>query len=135
MLLPPDSATLESATIGLAEGHGTLRQALTWLLSNELGARVTQAWSLQQAVTMLERHEVELLLFDQVLAESRLTESIERLRAADPATAILVLGMGPAEQLQRLVIGAGARGFLRKDSPPGDMLSAIRGQLQPPQSS
>jgi DNA-binding NarL/FixJ family response regulator len=134
MLLSPDPATPGSATIGLAEGHRTLRQVLTWLLSSELGARVNQVWSLQQAVTMLERREVELLLFDQVLADPHLTESIERLRAADPGTAILVLGMGPAEQLQRLVTNAGARGFIRKDLPPTELLDAIRTQLKQPRA-
>ena len=125
--LPATTETVQSETETMLEplrGAGTilvvdderfiLEITGEWL--GELGYRVIEASSGQEALTLYEIHRdaIDLIILDMVMPGMNGGETFDRLRAIDPAVNVLLIsGYGPDGKAEELR-GQGCRGFIQK---------------------
>lgn len=111
----------------LAEDHALVRRAFVQLLSAQSQLSVVaEAATVEDVLTELSRHAVDLLLLDLNMPGESGVPLIERLLAAYPALRILVLSMTTEGAVVSRALRAGAAGYVTKDSDIGVLLQAIR---------
>jgi NarL family two-component system response regulator LiaR len=129
----------ENIRILIADDHPIVRQGLSDLLIPRNGMTVVgEAENGRQAVEMAQQLKPDLILMDMIMPELNGAEATALIREIDPGARILFLTSFGNEDILEDALQAGAQGFLLKDSPPDDLLQAIRivyqGQLiLPPQ--
>lgn len=123
-------------TVLLVDDHVLFRESLTLLLRQRLPElRVLEAGSLHLALRQCERHpDIDLIVLDLMLRDSRGVLTLERLRRACPGTAVVVVSgateAGLALELRRL----GASAFLPKEVGSEDLLALLRRLLLLPEA-
>ncbi len=78
------------------------------------------------AVAAVRKHRPDVVLMDIRMPRMDGITATAALRALDPAPQVVVLTTFQADEHVVAALRAGASGFLVKDTPPGDILSAIR---------
>ena len=123
-------------TVLLVDDHVLFRESLALLLRQRLPElRVLEAGSLHLALRQCERHpDIDLIVLDLMLRDSRGVLTLERLRRACPGTAVVVVSgateAGLALELRRL----GASAFLPKEVGSEDLLALLRRLLLLPEA-
>ena len=131
--------TSDNIRILIVDDHPIVRQGLADLLIPRNGMMVVgEAENGRQAVEMAQQLKPDLILMDMIMPELNGAEATALIREIDPGARILFLTSFGNEDILEDALQAGAQGFLLKDSPPDDLLQAIRtvyqGQLiLPPQ--
>ena len=131
--------TSDNIRILIVDDHPIVRQGLADLLIPRNGMKVVgEAENGRQAVEMAQQLKPDLILMDMIMPELNGAEATALIREIDPGARILFLTSFGNEDILEDALQAGAQGFLLKDSPPDDLLQAIRtvyqGQLiLPPQ--
>ena len=131
--------TSDNIRILIVDDHPIVRQGLADLLIPRNGMMVVgEAENGRQAVEMTQQLKPDLILMDMIMPELNGAEATALIREIDPGARILFLTSFGNEDILEDALQAGAQGFLLKDSPPDDLLQAIRtvyqGQLiLPPQ--
>ena len=131
--------TSDNIRILIVDDHPIVRQGLAELLIPRNGMMVVgEAENGRQAVEMAQQLKPDLILMDMIMPELNGAEATALIREIDPGARILFLTSFGNEDILEDALQAGAQGFLLKDSPPDDLLQAIRtvyqGQLiLPPQ--
>jgi two-component system, NarL family, response regulator NreC len=120
----------------LIDDHAVVRQGLQMLLEREGEYVVSrEAATLHEAVAPGE--DPDVILTDLILVETQGRELIEALRNRYPKPPILVLSMVDDPAKVRAALGAGANGYLLKESAAEDLIQAMgrvargEGYLQP----
>ena len=111
----------------IADDHAIVREGLKQLFA--LVADITVVGTAVNGGEVLEalhHNAVDLLLLDMTMPGISGVELITRVKAQNPAQKILVLSMHNEPQIARRALGAGAAGYLTKDSDPEVLLAAIR---------
>ena len=110
----------------IAEDHAVVRQALSVMLGMESDVMVVgEAVDGEQAVTLCQEVDPDLVLMDVRMARMDGVEATRRIREKCPDTNILILtGFGDEEILLQAV-EAGAHGFLLKDASNDEVVEAI----------
>ena len=78
------------------------------------------------AVAAVRQHRPDVVLMDIRMPRMDGITATAALRALDPAPQVVVLTTFQADEHVVAALRAGASGFLVKDTPPGDILTAIR---------
>jgi len=78
------------------------------------------------AVVAVRKHRPDVVLMDIRMPRMDGITATAALRALDPAPQVVVLTTFQADEHVVAALRAGASGFLVKDTPPGDILTAIR---------
>jgi two-component system, NarL family, response regulator NreC len=136
-LAPDGSATTENAgaepppagtiTIVLADDHKVVRAGLRMLLDAEPGfAVVSEAGDVALTERRVAAHRPRVLVLDVNMPDGSSLPAIPRLRAASPATSIVVLTMQDDPELAREALRAGATGFVLKESAKEELIHAVR---------
>jgi DNA-binding NarL/FixJ family response regulator len=113
----------------LVDDHAVFRQPLAFMLDREPDlAVVAQAGSVAEARGLLGDGSgvVDLALVDLRLPDGLGTDLIRDLKAANPATHILVLTADPDKLLHARALEAGATGVISKTAQLSDIVDAIR---------
>jgi DNA-binding NarL/FixJ family response regulator len=111
----------------LADDHALVREGLKQLFALTTDISVAaEATNGAQVLDALRRQPVDLLLLDMTMPGISGPDLITRVVAQEPHPPILVLTMHNEPQIARRALGAGASGYLTKDSDPALLLSAIR---------
>jgi DNA-binding NarL/FixJ family response regulator len=114
----------------LVDDHPLLLEGLERLINSEHGIRVCgMAGNVQQALTMVETHQPDLVITDLTLPGRNGLELIKDLAATHPEIPIIVLSMHDEMIYAERVLRAGGRGYVMKDTPPECLLDAIRAVL------
>ena len=110
----------------IAEDHAVVRQALSVMLGMESDVTVVgEAVDGEQAITLCQEVDPDLVLMDVRMARMDGVEATRRIREICPDTAILILtGFGDEDILLKAV-EAGAHGFLLKDASNDEVVEAI----------
>lgn len=111
----------------IVDDHAIVREGLKQLFSlvadiSVVGIAVNGA----DALESLRKQDVNLLLLDMTMPGISGVELITRIRVQNASLPILVLSMHNEPQIARRALGAGASGYLTKDSDPEVLLAAIR---------
>jgi DNA-binding NarL/FixJ family response regulator len=113
--------------IFIVDDHPMFREGLASLVRRETDLTICgEASDAAQALTAIERLKPDLVLIDISLPGRSGLELAKDLRAARPATAVLVISMHDETLYAERVLRAGARGYIMKQEGPEKMLQGIR---------
>ncbi len=111
----------------LADDHAVVRRGLSQLLGDEVpGARFGEAGTANEALEKARREEWDLLVLDVSLPGKSGLDLLKELKAARPKLPVLVLSMYPEEQFALRALKAGAAGYITKQSPPEELVRAVK---------
>jgi two-component system, NarL family, nitrate/nitrite response regulator NarL len=113
--------------IVIADDHPLYRDALATLIGREAGFRLAAvATTFEETLTALQAGPIEAAVIDLHMPGMGGPAGIERLRAAAPATRLVVVSGDAEPATVRGVMAAGAHGFVPKTFAPGSLIAAIR---------
>ena len=111
----------------LADDHTVMRRGLRLLLeSRPEFAVVAEASGGREAVEQAEATKPDVAVLDVAMPNLSGIEAAQRINAALPRTAIVILSMHSDEGYVLRALKAGAKGYLLKDSAEGDLIDAIK---------
>lgn len=109
----------------LCDDHALLAEALGDVLTAR-GDVVVLASDPAQAVEAARRHEPDVCVMDRTFPGGDLgVAAVRDVLAASPQTRVLMLTGRPDPATARAAVGAGARGFLKKDEPLDSIVDAV----------
>jgi DNA-binding NarL/FixJ family response regulator len=115
----------------IVDDHEIVREGLQTLLSEENDIAVTgQARDGAEAVRVAAATRPDVVLMDLAMPGLEGIEAIRQVRAASPASRVLVLTSFVDDRRVLEAIQAGATGYLMKDVLKSDLLDAIRAAAQ-----
>lgn len=113
--------------IGLADDHNVVRQGLRALLEGVKDFKVVgEASDGKEMVELVLRERPDVAVIDLAMPSLNGVEATRRIVRDAPAVRVLVLSMYTGEEYVREALGAGAAGYLVKDSAADDLVEAIR---------
>jgi len=118
---------MKQIRILLADDHTVMRRGLRLLLEShpQFGV-VAEASDGRQAVEQAESTVPDVAVLDIAMPNLNGIEAAQRINAALPNTAIVILSMHSDEGYVLRALKAGAKGYLLKDSAEGDLIDAIQ---------
>jgi two-component system response regulator DevR len=110
----------------VVDDHEVVRQGLVALLDRRSGFEVVaQAGTVAEAIEAAARFEPDLVIMDVRLPDGTGIEACREIRAAQPATRVVMLTSYPDEEAVLSAIIAGASGYLLKQIRGRDLVSAL----------
>jgi len=117
----------EKIRILLADDHNIMRRGLRLLLERQAEFVVVgEAADGRQAAEQAEATHPDIVVLDIAMPNMSGIEAAQRIRAALPQAAIIILSMHSDEGYVLRALKAGAKGYLLKDSAENDLIEAIR---------
>ena len=114
-------------TVLLVDDHHVVRRGIRALLENEAGIQVVgEAGTGVEAARLTQQLKPDVLIIDLMLADMSGLEVIRQLRKRAPATSAVVLSMYGNDCYVVEALQAGARAYVLKDSPPEELMRAVR---------
>jgi two-component system response regulator NreC len=111
----------------LADDHSVMRRGLRLILEQQEGFEVLgEARDGREAVDLAEALHPDVAVLDITMPNLNGIEAARQITGKQPEVAVVVLSMHADESYVLRALKAGARGYLLKESPEGDFLSAIR---------
>lgn len=118
---------IASKKILIVEDHPFFQAMLVRLINQELGLAVCgQADNVQDALTLIEQTHPDAAIVDLTLAGSNGLELIKDLTARKLPLPVLVLSLHAERLYAERVLRAGAKGFVSKEEPPAEVVTALR---------
>ena len=123
-MTPPSAAPI---SVGIVDDKPGFREGLEALIGGTPGFRCVGGWgSVEAALRGLTPPGPDVLLLDIGLPGISGVEGIAALKARCPATHVLMLTVFEERERVFEAICNGASGYLLKNTPPGNLLTAIR---------
>lgn len=124
---PPDPASSGGVTVLLVDDHPVIRHGVAALLAAESWAgRVVEAGGVVEGARLAILERPGLAILDLGLPDGSGVDLITRLRHTVPGCTVVVLTMTTDGSAVEACLSAGARGYLRKDTPPRSLVLALR---------
>ncbi len=123
------TGTDEAAEISvvIADDHALIRSGLRQLLDGEPGLRVVaEAGDVGAASECVRGHRPNVLVLDLNMPGGSTLEAIPQIRADSPTTRIVVLTMQDEPAFAREALGAGAMGYVLKETADTELVDAVR---------
>ncbi|HLE57304.1 MAG TPA: response regulator transcription factor [Rhodothermia bacterium] len=126
--MPPESGSRQDVIrVLIVDDHAVVREGIRHVLSSESDFEVVgEAAGGEEAVTLAESLNPDIVIMDLSMPDLPGLEAARRIRARVPRTAILVLSIHDHQEYVLRSIEAGTQGYLRKDSSPSELRNAIR---------
>ena len=113
--------------VALVEDDERVRGSLAMLVGGSPGFDLIGSYSdAESALESLPKTTPDVVLMDVQLPKLSGIECVRKLKPQSPRTQIIILTVYQDEECVFAALRAGAVGFLRKDTPPADILEAIR---------
>jgi len=110
----------------IVDDHPAFLKGIRTLLETQVSFRVmAEAGNAREAVGLLEKMDIDLVLLDINMPDTDGIELASRLRVRYPRIFILMLTVNKGDAYIRRSIAAGANGYLTKDAEPQDIFNAI----------
>jgi two-component system, NarL family, invasion response regulator UvrY len=111
----------------IADDHSILRSGLRELLVRYLeDVECGEAENTQQVLAQVQLRPWDLLILDITMPGRSGLDILSDLKQMQPKLPVLILSMHPEDQYARRVLRAGARGYLKKESAPEELIQAVR---------
>jgi two-component system nitrate/nitrite response regulator NarL len=111
----------------VCDDHSLFREGLRLLLEKlDPGMEVTLTASAAEAVDATKEHTFDLILLDWHMDGLSGARALDALRETAPLTRVVVLSGDRNAELVRTAVDGGAAGFIPKDSPPNQLMTAVR---------
>jgi DNA-binding NarL/FixJ family response regulator len=116
-----------STTILLADDQELLRMGFRMVLDSQEDLEVVgEAGDGEQAVSFVLRHSPDVVLMDVRMPGTDGVEATSRIVSSGSPSRVIILTTFDIDEYAYAALRAGASGFLLKDAPPADLISAIR---------
>jgi DNA-binding NarL/FixJ family response regulator len=116
-----------SITVVIADDHRAFGEALEIALGKEDDLRVIEVVTDgESAVRAVSDHEPDIVIMDVAMPGMDGIEATRRIRGESEDTQVIVLSGTEDDMAMGRAVQAGARGFLRKTEPVGELAQAIR---------
>ncbi|MCS6712214.1 response regulator transcription factor [Brachybacterium sp. EF45031] len=113
--------------VGLVDDDALVRAGLSMILSADPGIQVVgEAADGTEAVPLVQRHRPDVLLMDVRMPGLDGIAATRQVTAQPGAPRIIMLTTFDMDEYVFQALEAGASGFLLKDTPPHDLLQAVR---------
>ncbi|WP_068322662.1 response regulator transcription factor [Janibacter terrae] len=123
----PGEGTTAGHVVLVVDDHPVVRNGLTALLAGlPWVARTVEAESVVSALDVAGQHAPSLAVVDLGLPDGDGIDLTRRLRALLPDVRVLVLTMTSSGDSARAALGAGASGYVLKETAPDVLLGALR---------
>ena len=120
-----------SHTVLVVDDHPMTRAGLRHVIDAAVGLSVcAEAGGLAEALASVRRCQPDLVVADVELGRESGLDLVKQLQVWDAAPPVLMVSMHDPELYARRALGAGARGYLCKDSSGTDIVRAIRTVLR-----
>ncbi|HHY84478.1 MAG TPA: response regulator transcription factor [Verrucomicrobia bacterium] len=114
-------------SVSIVEDDGEVRASLAHLINRSPGYRCVSAHaSAEEALRELPRVKPDVVLMDINLTGLNGVECVRRLKPVLPATQIIMLTVYQNTENIFNALASGATGYLLKQTPPDELLAAIR---------
>jgi two-component system, NarL family, nitrate/nitrite response regulator NarL len=124
--MPVSAPASPTIRLMLVDDHPLVRDGLRARLDRTAGLQVVgEAGTADEALTQARHCQPDLVLMDIGLPGTNGIAATRQLRAALPHVRVLMLTMYDSAQTRREALAAGASGYLLKDSPAEDIVSAL----------
>ena len=124
---PGGRPSRETIRVVIADDHAVVRRGLRQVLDAEEGFEVVaEAVDLESARRYTRGHRPDVLVLDLNMPGGSSLEGIPEIRAECPDTQIVVLTMQNEPAYARHALGAGALGYVLKESAESELVEAIR---------
>ena len=115
----------------IVDDHPIFRKGIVMLMEHEPDILICgEAETAAEALGLVERLELDLVIADISLKDTNGIELVKSLRALRPRLPVLVLSMHDESLYAERALRAGARGYLMKQAPPDQVVTAIRQVLR-----
>lgn len=123
-------------TVLLADDDPAARQGLRTIIDSSPDTRVVaEAWDGRSAVDQARRLLPDVVVMDVRMPGTDGIAATRKLRELPTPPAVLILTAFGIDEYVEQALKAGASGFLIKDTPPADLLSALRSLAEDTPSS
>jgi DNA-binding NarL/FixJ family response regulator len=111
----------------IVDDHAVVREGIRHVLSSDDGVEVVgEASNGEEALVLVGRFHPDVIVLDLSMPGMSGLEVVAHLRTDAPDSKALVLSIHDQDEYVLESIRAGAHGYLRKDSSPAEIRSAIR---------
>ena len=111
----------------IVDDHAVVREGIRHVLASDDGVEVVgEASNGEEALVLVGRFHPDVIVLDLSMPGMSGLEVVAHLRTDAPASKALVLSIHDQDEYVLESIRAGAHGYLRKDSSPAEIRSAIR---------
>lgn len=110
----------------IVDDHAIVRAGLRRLLKGLFNGEILEAATGREALALVRRQELDLVLLDMNLPELGGLELLSRLATVAPDLPVLVLSMHAEPLYVTRAMEAGASGYVSKNIAPDGLLAAIR---------
>jgi two-component system, NarL family, nitrate/nitrite response regulator NarL len=118
---------IERIKVLLVDDHPIVREGIKAHLAAQPDLRVVEeASDGREALAKARQHRPDVILMDITMPHMNGLEAIARLRKKAPQAKILVLTMHDNKEYIAQSVRFGARGYLRKDTSPAELVRAIK---------
>lgn len=120
-----------STRILLVDDHVAVRRGLQELLSADLPtAEFGSAATYHKAIDEVQLHRWDLVILDLNLGGHSGLELVRRFHESEPRLPVLIYSMHSEAEFGVRALQAGAKAYITKDSPPEEILRAVRELLR-----
>lgn len=111
----------------IVDDHAVVRFGLRQFLAETGDLEITaEAACGAEALALVHKGDWDLVLLDMALPDLNGLEVLKRIKRARPEMPVLIFSMFSEAEFALPALDAGASGYLNKDSPPHQILTAIR---------
>jgi two-component system, NarL family, response regulator NreC len=122
---------LSEIRVLLADDHGVVRKGLRYLLQKSPEMKVVgEAADGRQAVAMAEELNPDVVVMDIAMPQLNGIDATVQIVKKNPRAGVIMLSMHSDETYLVRALGAGAKGYLLKDSTESDLVRAVQAVSQ-----
>ena len=111
----------------VADDHAMIRRGIQQTVADETDMLVVgEARNAQQVLDLVQTIACDVVILDISMPGRSGLEVLKEIKKERPALPVLMLSMHPEEQFAVRALRAGASGYLTKESPPEELLTAVR---------
>jgi two-component system response regulator NreC len=121
------AGTTEPYRILLADDHAVVRHGLRASLRSLPGVEICgEAATGREAIDLAKATRPDLVILDLSMPEVNGVEAARAIRTASPRTEVLVLTLHVSEEIARVALRSGIRGYVTKSDPHSELIAAVQ---------
>ncbi len=115
------------SNILIVDDHAVVRAGLRQIISGVSGiTAVDEADDAREALSKIQKNVYSVVVLDISMPGKSGLDVLKEIRDEHPKLPVLMLSMYPEDQYAMRALRSGASGYMTKDSPPAELITAIR---------